>query len=77
MCGPGQVLNSSMAMTNWSVADASLVVNGGEGDQCPTDPETNRQSCTPLDQFSAAYCPPSTPQASLLCCCSPSIDGVS
>ena len=62
----GQVLNSSMAMTNWSVADASLVVNGGQGDQCPTDPETNRETCTQLDQFSAACCA-QTPQASLLC----------
>jgi sialate O-acetylesterase len=49
------VLNTSAVMTNWTVADESSVINRGQGDQCPPDPENhNRQSCTQLDQFSAA-----------------------
>ena len=49
------LVNESTVMANWTVADASAVINNGHGDQCPSSPSNrNRQMCTQLDQFSAA-----------------------
>ena len=49
------VVNNSIALANWTVADKDSVVNGGSGNQCQQDPNNPRQQqCTALDQFSAA-----------------------
>lgn len=48
--GVNWVINSSVVLANWTVADANIVANGGKGDQCGGE----KKKCTTLDQFSAA-----------------------
>ena len=49
--GVDWVINSSVVLANWTVADANIVANGGKGNQCGLG---RGHSCTTLDQFSAA-----------------------
>ena len=45
---PVWVLDAKSVLHNWTVADETIVQNGGKGDQCP------HNKCTVIDQFSAA-----------------------
>ena len=45
---PVWILDAKSVLHNWTVADETIVQNGGKGDQCP------HNKCTVIDQFSAA-----------------------